>query len=123
MEGTPADGWEDELEGWLEPFLGRLRRQAQRRWAPFYCESAGGLRADRRGNSLDHNETGGSLFDAAHTKTKTMSLADMLARALEFGQELRAHPVSTGRRASRLTESRPRSSISRAGRAHLGNIG
>src|SRR4051812_32769208 len=38
MEGTPADGWEDELEGWLEPFLGRLRRQAQRRWAPFYLK-------------------------------------------------------------------------------------
>src|SRR3954468_24547831 len=38
MEGTLADGWEDELEGWLEPFLGRLRRQAQRRWAPFYLK-------------------------------------------------------------------------------------
>src|SRR3954449_6417354 len=38
MEGTPADGWEAELEGWLEPFLGRLRRQAQRRWAPFYLK-------------------------------------------------------------------------------------
>src|SRR4051794_37728960 len=38
MEGTLADGWEDELEGWLEPFLGQLRRQAQRRWAPFYLK-------------------------------------------------------------------------------------
>jgi SRSO17 transposase len=38
MEGTPADGWEAELEGWLEPFLARLRRQAQRRWAPFYLK-------------------------------------------------------------------------------------
>jgi SRSO17 transposase len=38
MEGMPADGWEAELEGWLEPFLGRLRRQAQRRWAPFYLK-------------------------------------------------------------------------------------
>src|SRR3954462_9534624 len=38
MEGTLSDGWEDELEGWLEPFLGRLRRQAQRRWAPFYLK-------------------------------------------------------------------------------------
>src|SRR3954449_9354597 len=38
MEGTSADSWEDELEGWLEPFLGRLRRQAQRRWAPFYLK-------------------------------------------------------------------------------------
>ena len=28
-------GWEPELERWLEPFLLRLRRQAQRRWAPF----------------------------------------------------------------------------------------
>src|SRR3954451_22801898 len=38
MEGTSADSWEAELEGWLEPFLGRLRRQAQRRWAPFYLK-------------------------------------------------------------------------------------
>jgi hypothetical protein len=28
----------------------------------------GGLRADRHGNPLDPNETGGSLFDAAHSK-------------------------------------------------------
>ena len=26
MEGTPADGWEEELERWLEPFLARLQR-------------------------------------------------------------------------------------------------
>src|SRR3954447_14415909 len=32
------------------------------------CESAGSLRADRHGNPLDPNETGGSLFDAAHTE-------------------------------------------------------
>src|SRR5215212_311830 len=38
MEGTPADGWEAELERWLEPFLGRLRRREQRRWAPFYLK-------------------------------------------------------------------------------------
>jgi len=38
MEGKPADGWEDELERWLEPFLAGLRRQAQRRWAPFYLK-------------------------------------------------------------------------------------
>jgi SRSO17 transposase len=36
MDGKPADVWEEELERWLEPFLGRLRRQAQRRWAPVY---------------------------------------------------------------------------------------
>jgi SRSO17 transposase len=35
MEGTPDDGWEGELGRWLEPFLARLRRKAQRRWAPF----------------------------------------------------------------------------------------
>jgi SRSO17 transposase len=35
---SPAKGWEDELERWLAPFLGRLRRQAQRRWAPFYLK-------------------------------------------------------------------------------------
>jgi SRSO17 transposase len=38
MEGRPAHGWEAELGRWLEPFLGRLRRKAQRRWAPFYLK-------------------------------------------------------------------------------------
>jgi SRSO17 transposase len=38
MEGTAADGWEAELERWLEPFLGRLRRREQRHWAPFYLK-------------------------------------------------------------------------------------
>jgi SRSO17 transposase len=39
MDGSPARAWENELERWLAPFLGRLRRQAQRRWAPFYLKS------------------------------------------------------------------------------------
>ncbi len=30
MEERAEEGWEDELERWLEPFLARLRRQAQR---------------------------------------------------------------------------------------------
>lgn len=38
MEGSPAQGWEAALEGWLAPFLGRLSRQTQRRWAPFYLK-------------------------------------------------------------------------------------
>ena len=38
MDGSPADGWEDELERWLAPFLRRLRRKAQRHWAPFYLK-------------------------------------------------------------------------------------
>jgi SRSO17 transposase len=38
MEGTPAEGWEAELGSWLGPFLTRLRRQAQRHWAPFYLK-------------------------------------------------------------------------------------
>src|ERR671928_819168 len=33
-----AAGWERELERWLEPFLDRLSRQAQRRWAPVYMK-------------------------------------------------------------------------------------
>ena len=37
MDGS-AEGWEGELERWLEPFLARLRRKAQRRWAPFYLK-------------------------------------------------------------------------------------
>ena len=38
MEGTSGDGWEEELARWLEPFLGRLRRREQRRWAPVYLK-------------------------------------------------------------------------------------
>src|SRR3954452_20917905 len=38
MDGSPADGREDELGRWLEPFLARLRRKAQRHWAPFYVK-------------------------------------------------------------------------------------
>ena len=38
MDGSPTEGWEDELERWLAPFLERLRRQAQRRWAPVYLK-------------------------------------------------------------------------------------
>src|ERR671927_478124 len=36
MDGSAAEGWEAELERWLEPFLARLGRKEQRRWAPFY---------------------------------------------------------------------------------------
>ena len=38
MAGSLADHWEQELERWLEPFLVRLRRKAQRHWAPFYLK-------------------------------------------------------------------------------------
>jgi SRSO17 transposase len=38
MDGSPAEGWEDGLGRWLEPFLARLRRKAQRYWAPFYLK-------------------------------------------------------------------------------------
>jgi SRSO17 transposase len=38
MDGTLGDGWEGELERWLAPFLARLRRKEQRRWAPFYVK-------------------------------------------------------------------------------------
>jgi SRSO17 transposase len=31
-----APGWERDLERWLAPFLARLSRDAQRRWAPVY---------------------------------------------------------------------------------------
>src|SRR3712207_6416051 len=37
MKGRSTDSWEGELDRWLEPFLGRLRK-AQRRWAPFYLK-------------------------------------------------------------------------------------
>jgi SRSO17 transposase len=38
MDGSAAEGWEDGLERWLGPFLARLRRKEQRRWAPFYLK-------------------------------------------------------------------------------------
>lgn len=38
MDGLAAAIWEDKLECWLAPFLARLRRQAQRHWAPFYLK-------------------------------------------------------------------------------------
>ena len=38
MEEVAAEDWEVELERWLEPFVARLRRQAQRRWASFYLK-------------------------------------------------------------------------------------
>src|SRR4028118_1296181 len=38
MGGRLEEDWEGKLERWLAPFLGRLRRQAQRRWAPFYLK-------------------------------------------------------------------------------------
>ena len=38
MDGSAVEGWEDELERWLAPFLARLRRKAQRHWAPFYLK-------------------------------------------------------------------------------------
>src|SRR3954470_11208207 len=38
MEGMHADGWEEKLEHWREPFLARLRRKEQRRWAPLYLK-------------------------------------------------------------------------------------
>jgi SRSO17 transposase len=38
MDGSPAEGWEDELQRWLAPFLARLGRKEQRHWAPFYLK-------------------------------------------------------------------------------------
>ena len=38
MDGWAAEGWEAELGLWLGPFLARLRRRAQRHWAPFYLK-------------------------------------------------------------------------------------
>src|SRR3954451_17856485 len=35
MAGALANRWEQELKGWLEPFLVPLRREAKRPWAPF----------------------------------------------------------------------------------------
>ena len=49
MDGSPAEGWEDELGRRLESFLARLRRKTQRHWAPFYvkapcCTDAAGIK-------------------------------------------------------------------------------
>src|SRR3954454_16570805 len=39
MDGTLGGGWEGELGRWLGPFLARLGRKEQRRWAPFYVKA------------------------------------------------------------------------------------
>jgi SRSO17 transposase len=33
---TVSTAWQAELDAWLAPFLARLRRSEQRRWAPLY---------------------------------------------------------------------------------------
>ena len=38
MDGTLGDGWEGELGRWLGPFVARLGRKEQRRWAPVYLK-------------------------------------------------------------------------------------
>src|SRR4051812_43533897 len=38
MDGPPVEGWEDELQRWLGPFLARLRRKEQRHWAPLHLK-------------------------------------------------------------------------------------
>ena len=38
MDGSPTEGRGDELGRWRAPVLERLRRKAQRRWAPFYLK-------------------------------------------------------------------------------------
>src|ERR671912_2592460 len=37
MASTKGD-WQAEFEAWLAPFLARLRRVEQRRWAPIYLQ-------------------------------------------------------------------------------------
>ena len=37
MASTAAE-WQTEFEAWLAPFLTRLRRAEQRRWAPVYLQ-------------------------------------------------------------------------------------
>src|SRR3954463_7526871 len=38
MDGSAAEGREDGLERWLGPFVARLGRKEQRRWAPVYLK-------------------------------------------------------------------------------------
>ena len=38
MRTSAADGWEDELERWLAPFLAALGREERRRWAVVYLK-------------------------------------------------------------------------------------
>ena len=33
---TVSTAWQAELDAWLAPFLARLRRSEQRRWAPLF---------------------------------------------------------------------------------------
>jgi SRSO17 transposase len=38
MAAIPGPDWQTEFETWLAPFLDRLRRKEQRRWAPVYLQ-------------------------------------------------------------------------------------
>ena len=38
MAMIPGPDWQTEFETWLTPFLDRLRRKEQRRWAPVYLQ-------------------------------------------------------------------------------------
>ena len=38
MGRSPSAAWEQALGRWLEPFLERFSREAQRRWAPVYLK-------------------------------------------------------------------------------------
>ena len=38
MDRSSLPGWEQDLKGWLEPFVAGLRREAQRRWASIYLK-------------------------------------------------------------------------------------
>jgi hypothetical protein len=44
----PGPAWQAEFARWLRPFLGALRREAQRRWAPVYLNGLLDL-GERRG--------------------------------------------------------------------------
>src|SRR4051794_41893608 len=38
MDGSPADGWEGELERWLAPFLARVGRKERRGWGALFLK-------------------------------------------------------------------------------------
>jgi SRSO17 transposase len=38
MVAMADDGWREELDGWLEPFLAAVGHEKRRRWAPVYLE-------------------------------------------------------------------------------------
>ena len=87
--GNATPDWEDELERWLKPFLGRLGHKARRRMCPLYIA---GLIGPGERKSIQpiaerlaagdydqlHHFIADGVWDATPLQTELLSQADRL---------------------------------------------